>query len=118
MKNALVRLGYQARCERDGERALANAKSLPPTAIILDLIMPGMTGFEFLDQLRLDPRTRSVPVIVWTGKDLTADESRMLRASANAVVSKGHGGSAGVIAELKARLAHVTRGNSTANVAP
>jgi signal transduction histidine kinase/CheY-like chemotaxis protein/HAMP domain-containing protein len=118
MKNALLRLGYQARCERDGERALATAKSTPPTAIILDLLMPGMTGFEFLDQLRLDPKTRSVPVIVWTGKDLTTEESSMLRASANAVVSKGHGGSAGVIAELKARLPHAVRGSSTTNVAP
>ena len=71
--------------------------------------MPGMSGFELLDQLRLDPKTRSVPVIVWTGKDLTADESTLLRASANAVVSKGHGGSAGVIAELRARLGNGTR---------
>ena len=63
-----------------------------------------MSGFEFLDQLRGEPNGRGVPVIVWTGKDLTRDERDLLRASANAVVSKGNGGSAGVIAELSAHL--------------
>jgi signal transduction histidine kinase/DNA-binding response OmpR family regulator/HAMP domain-containing protein len=104
MAHALQRLGYQARCERDGARGLAAVRASPPTAIILDLIMPGMSGFEFLDQLRADPRWNAVPVIVWTGKDLSSEESQLLRASANAVVSKGHGGSAGVIAELTARV--------------
>ncbi|MNC99382.1 hypothetical protein D3C83_176600 [compost metagenome] len=45
-----------------------------------------------------------MPVIVWTSKDLSTDEHAVLRASANAVVSKGHGGSAGVVAELAAHL--------------
>ncbi|HUQ07371.1 MAG TPA: response regulator [Kofleriaceae bacterium] len=104
MSHALQRLGYTAHCERDGEHALASVRASPPTAIILDLIMPGMTGFEFLAQLRADPRWHGVPVIVWTGKDLSSEEHQLLRASANAVVTKGHGGSAGVIAELTARV--------------
>jgi signal transduction histidine kinase/DNA-binding response OmpR family regulator/HAMP domain-containing protein len=104
MSHALQRLGYRARCERDGERALGAVRASLPTAIILDLIMPGMSGFEFLDQLRADPSSYAVPVIVWTGKELSKDEHTMLRASASAVVSKGHGGSSGVLAELTSRI--------------
>jgi CheY-like chemotaxis protein len=75
-----------------------------PRAVVLDLVMPGMNGFEFLDRLRRDPAGRGVPVIVWTVKDLSSDEHALLRASAQAVVSKGRGGSAAVIAELRTFL--------------
>ena len=57
---------------------------------MLDLMMPGLSGFEFLELLRRQPTGRSIPVIVWTAKSLTVGESEKLRASAQAVVSK-HG---------------------------
>jgi CheY-like chemotaxis protein len=64
-----------------------------------------MGGFEFLDHLRRDATLRRIPVIVWTGKDLTLDERAMLRASAKAVIAKGSvGGGAAVLAELAAFL--------------
>jgi CheY-like chemotaxis protein len=68
---------------------------------VLDLLMPGMNGFEFLDRFRRDPRHRQVPVIVWTSKDLTNAEIARLRSSAQAIVPKANGGNA-VIAELEA----------------
>jgi CheY-like chemotaxis protein len=98
---ALKQGGYEARCERDGAEALRALREAPPSAVILDLIMPGMNGFEFLERLRQDSRGRRVPVIVWTVKDLTAQERAFLRESAQAVVDKGQGGS-GVLAELEA----------------
>ncbi len=97
----LKQLGYQIRCESDGATALRALRESPPSAVILDLVMPGMNGFEFLDQLRREPAGRRVPVIVWTVKDLSEEERIFLRSSAQAVVSKGQG-SAGVLAELKA----------------
>ena len=104
MSTTLTQLGYTTRCEHDGASALGAARSAPPSAIVLDLIMPGMSGFEFLEQLRRDPAGRRVPVIVWTGKDLTVDERAQLRASANAVVAKDPTGGHAVVAELAAFL--------------
>jgi DNA-binding response OmpR family regulator len=97
----LKQLGYETRGERDGAAALRAFREKPPSAVILDLIMPGMNGFEFLEHIRAEPAGRRVPVIVWTVKDLTAEERTFLRASAQAVVSKGQGGAA-VLAELEA----------------
>ncbi|HEY1813987.1 MAG TPA: response regulator [Kofleriaceae bacterium] len=104
MAASLGKLGYQAVCEADPVRGLRVASEQPPAAIVLDLIMPGMTGFEFLDQLRTTPTAHAVPVIVWTSKDLSDDERTRLRKSAHAVVSKGNEGNARVVAELAAVL--------------
>jgi CheY-like chemotaxis protein len=112
MQSTLHQLGYVTRCERDGEAALKAVRTSPPSAIVLDLLMPGMSGFEFLDRLRRDPEVRRVPVIVWTGKDLSLDERAMLRASASAVVAKGQGGGgAAVVAELDAFFPTRARSN-------
>jgi CheY-like chemotaxis protein len=104
MAATLGRLGYHAVCEQDPIRGLRTATEDPPSAIVLDLLMPGMTGFEFLEQFRTTEATRSVPVIVWTSKDLAADELTRLRRSACTVVSKGHEGNARVLAELASSM--------------
>jgi signal transduction histidine kinase/DNA-binding response OmpR family regulator len=104
MAATLGRLGYLAVCEQDPVRGLRAATEEPPSAIVLDLIMPGMTGFEFLDKFRTTASARSVPVIVWTSKDLSNEEMTQLRRSAHAVVSKGDEGNARVLAELASSL--------------
>lgn len=104
MAASLGRLGYLAVCEQDPVRGLRLATEEPPSAVILDLLMPNMTGFEFLETFRSSSAGRHVPVIVWTSKDLTKDELARLRSSANAVVSKGHDGNARVLAELELSL--------------
>ncbi len=104
MSATLERLGYLAVCEPDPAKGLDAATEEPPAAIVLDLLMPGMTGFEFLDRLRATATGHSVPVIVWTSKDLTSAELARLRRSADAVVAKGHDGNARVVAELAAFL--------------
>jgi CheY-like chemotaxis protein/anti-sigma regulatory factor (Ser/Thr protein kinase) len=104
MSATLERLGYLAVCEPDPVKGLSAATEEPPAAIVLDLLMPGMTGFEFLDRLRATPNGHSVPVIVWTSKDLTSAELARLRKSADAVVAKGHDGNTRVVDELAAFL--------------
>ena len=104
MSATLGQLGFLAVTESDGRRGLEAALAEPPSAIVLDLIMPGFSGFEFLDQLRASEVGRAIPVIVWTSKDVSMDELQILRTSAHAVVSKGHNGNSRVITELTALL--------------
>ena len=103
VSTTLKQLGYRTRCARDGAAALHWLGESLPSAVILDLVMPGMNGFEFLERLRSGPAGRRVPVIVWTVKDLSPEERTFLRESAHAVVSKGEGGSR-VLAELEAAV--------------
>ncbi len=83
--------GYQAVTEGDGQSALRALHRVHPAAVILDLLMPGMSGTEFLHELRKDPSHRHTPVIVWTAKDLTSAERAALRRSAQAVIPKAQG---------------------------
>jgi len=62
----------------DGEEGLARARRLQPDGILLDLMMPGMSGFEVLDELKSDERTADIPVIVLTVKSVTSEERKQL----------------------------------------
>lgn len=55
--------GYIVRPVPDGALALSSAKAFPPDVILLDVMMPGMSGFEICRQLKADERTRDIPVI-------------------------------------------------------
>jgi CheY-like chemotaxis protein len=74
--------------------------------VVLDFLMPGMDGLEFLDRFRRTATGRRTPVIVWTVKDPTPGEREQLRTSAQAVVLKGAGGIAPLLQELQAYLPH------------
>ena len=100
----LGQLGYRAVTESDPEAGLQRALAGKPRAIILDLIMPKLNGFEFLDQLRDQATGRAIPVIVWTSKDLTPEERAAVRHNASVIVTKGSDGNARVLAELAAIL--------------
>lgn len=70
---------------------LEAAEEERPAAIILDLLMPELDGFAFLERLRGEPWGRSVPVLVWTAKDLSDEERRRLQSSAQRVIPKEPG---------------------------
>ncbi|WP_162245991.1 MULTISPECIES: response regulator [unclassified Aureimonas] len=72
----------------NGRIGLERVAERIPTLILLDLVMPVMDGFEFLDQLRAKPEWRNIPVVVLTSKDLTADEWRRLQSDADQVLAK------------------------------
>jgi CheY-like chemotaxis protein len=75
----------------DGEGGLQAARELRPSIIVLDLVMPGMSGEEFLRRLRSAPDIGQLPVVIWTGKDLGPDEQTALLAKASAVLAKTGG---------------------------
>ncbi len=101
MAAALTRLGFRGIFVRGGEEALRQAETAPPAAVVLDLLMPGMDGFEFLDRLRASPTTHLTPVLVWTVKDLSAGEQERLSRSVQAIVHKGGGGIPALLDELR-----------------
>jgi CheY-like chemotaxis protein len=76
VKQALERAGFQCLVAADGVRALTMALSHPPDVIILDLNMPGMTGFEVLYWLRDQWSTCKVPTIVLTASHEESDIRR------------------------------------------
>jgi len=61
----------------------------PPDLVLLDLVMPEMDGFEFLDKLRKRNGPRRIPIVVITAKDLTEEDRRRLNGGVERVVQKG-----------------------------
>lgn len=66
--------GYQVDWINDGRLALQKVLEMQPDAIILDLKLPGMNGFRICEQLRLEPRTRAIPIIVVSGSWKNAED--------------------------------------------
>jgi signal transduction histidine kinase/DNA-binding response OmpR family regulator len=104
MAATLGQQGYTAHCVPSGRGGLERARVQPPQAVVLDLMMPEMDGFQFLEQFRQLPNCRRIPVIVWTAKDLTADELARLRASAQGVVAKNGNVATTLMDELRTFL--------------
>jgi signal transduction histidine kinase/CheY-like chemotaxis protein len=71
-----------------GDEGLARAQSERPDVILLDLIMPGKDGRETLDDLRRDPTTSDIPVVICTGVELEPEQARQLLQRASAILSK------------------------------
>jgi PAS domain S-box-containing protein len=87
----LTKAGWRVLAAQHGIEALALMQTEEPGVILLDLMMPEMDGFEFLRQLRQHPQWRSLPVIVLTAKDLTAEERQWLDSQTQRIYQKGAG---------------------------
>ena len=72
----LERHGYEVVTAFDGKEALEKVASELPDLIVLDVMMPYMDGFEVLQNLKKDPQTRDIPVIMLTAKAQDADVFR------------------------------------------
>ena len=80
--------GFLVDVAPDGKEGLARARRSQPDLIILDLLMPYKTGFEVLKELRDDPVTHSVPVIILSSNNREEDVVKALNAGANDFVIK------------------------------
>jgi CheY-like chemotaxis protein len=89
LSRLLAKEGREVATAANGQEALARAAERRPSLILLDLMMPVMDGFDFLDALHRQDIRPPIPVVVITAKDLTADESRRLSGGAAQVVRKG-----------------------------
>ncbi|MGH3035506.1 MAG: response regulator [Gaiellaceae bacterium] len=91
--------GLELREASNGEEALSEVAARAPDAIVLDLMMPHVDGFDVLEHLQQDPETRSIPVIVLTARRLSADERTLLNERAISLLEKS-AYSAGELREL------------------
>jgi diguanylate cyclase (GGDEF)-like protein len=73
---ALKVAGYEVRTANNGEEALAAIAAFTPDLVISDVMMPGLNGYELARQIRQNPRTRFVPVILQTAAHFEAEDLR------------------------------------------
>ena len=84
----LTQAGYQVREFGDGLSAVAGAREQPPDLAILDVMMPGMSGIEVCRELRKDPATAKIPVILLTAMAQETDIEAGLAAGADEYIVK------------------------------
>ncbi len=79
MQSLLELNGYTVTTAVDGREALERLRGgLKPSLILLDLMMPGMDGFEFVNEKRQDPQLSPIPVIIYSGhRDARSDAARL-----------------------------------------
>jgi signal transduction histidine kinase/CHASE3 domain sensor protein len=89
IKNALLSKGYRPICANNGEEGIKTAQSDPPDMIVLDLMMPGMDGFEVANRLRREKSVAHVPILVLTSMDLSAADRGRLNGKVWRIAEKG-----------------------------
>ncbi len=89
LRELLRPAGYEVESVQRPDEGLERARANPPDAILVDLVMPGLSGFEVIEALSAAVRTRHIPVVVFTARDLTAQESSWLQGRARAVAREG-----------------------------
>ncbi len=84
-----ARKPYRVFHARDGWEGLSLARQKLPDLIVADLMMPGIDGFGLVEELKLDPRTRHIPIVVVSAKDITPEERKRLNGHIQALYQKG-----------------------------
>jgi CheY-like chemotaxis protein len=109
LRGLLEKEGWEVDEAADGREALVRLTKQRPGLVLLDLVMPGMDGFEFLAELQRRPDDRSVPVVLLTAKDLTSADQQRLGGLIEKVFRKGSLGHEQLLAEVGALMAGVRR---------
>ncbi|HEV3028407.1 MAG TPA: response regulator transcription factor [Planctomycetota bacterium] len=109
----LTKAGYLVLSAKDGENGLAAARKHAPDAIILDVMMPGLDGWEVCKRLRTDPSTSALPILMLTAKAEEGDRVLGLELGADDYVTKPFG-----VRELLARVKALLRRSEIATASP
>jgi len=84
----LSREGWEVQGHGKGESALAEIARVSPDIVVLDVMLPGRSGLEILRDLRADPATRDLPVLMLTAKGQAKDREQAMALGANAFLTK------------------------------
>jgi twitching motility two-component system response regulator PilH len=82
LSEMLKKNGYAVMTATSGEEAIAKCKNDKPDAVLMDIVMPGMSGFEATRSIARDPETASIPIIVCSTKGQETDKAWGLRQGA------------------------------------
>jgi CheY-like chemotaxis protein len=96
--------GWEVRTAENGLDGLQSFLNHEPGLVILDLMMPKMDGFEFMEQIRNQPSAADTSVIVVTAKDLTAGDLERLNGGVQRIIQKGDHGIDSILNEIKRYL--------------
>lgn len=105
MRRTLQQAGWSVEEAANGREALARLETSVPRLIVLDLMMPEMDGFSFIEAIRQKPSWQSIPVIVVTAKDLTAEDRQRLNGYVQYIIRKGSRVRDELLQELGDRIA-------------
>ncbi len=84
----LTTRGYKVSAVTDGLKALEEIKNDIPDLVLLDIMIPGIDGFEVCRRIKADPVTANLPVVMLTAKKSSADQARGVAAGADAYITK------------------------------
>ena len=88
LKGMLEKNGYQTSLATTAEEGMKKAKTEKPDVILMDVVMPGMSGFQATRHLSQDPETAAIPVIIVSSKDMDTDKIWGMRQGAKDYVTK------------------------------
>lgn len=74
LSKTLIKHGYEILAAKDGEEAVDSASKHKPDLILMDVVMPGLNGFQATRQITQNEVTSNIPVIILTGKDQETDK--------------------------------------------
>jgi signal transduction histidine kinase/DNA-binding response OmpR family regulator/ligand-binding sensor domain-containing protein len=104
LRRTLEKDGWQVAEAQNGKVGLEKLDGSIPALILLDLMMPEMDGFEFMDALRRRRDIKRIPVIVITAKDLTEEDHRRLNGGVERIIQKGASSQSEVLELVRALL--------------
>ncbi len=93
--------GFEVIEASGGREAIELAKARAPDLVLLDLMMPEVTGFDVVEALRADPRTSQTPIMILTARHLTEADKRHLNGHVSTILSRGSLGAADLLGLLQ-----------------
>jgi PAS domain S-box-containing protein len=114
MRQLLEQNGWGVSEATDGLAALASVEAARPDLILLDLMMPGMDGFQFTAELRKTEAWRTIPVVVMTAKDLTQEDRRILNGYVQKILLKDPSTRDELLRDIEDLLSSCTRNKMSA----
>ncbi len=88
LNDMLTKAGFEVVASDNGEDAIQKARQLKPDVILMDVVMPGLNGFQATRAISRDPDTRSIPIIICTSKSQETDKIWGMRQGARDYVVK------------------------------
>jgi len=108
MGYAANKAGFKTLEVSNGKEAIEILSEVDPAMIILDLMMPEMDGFTVLKVMQANDKWRTIPVIIVTAKDLSAQEKEFLSTSCKIVLQKGMGSYQDLVDEISLRIKNIS----------